>query len=46
MILLAKLWSAKRSRVPDRDKIVIATRSELSTVRTPLETTNFGCVGD
>src|ERR1700722_14712841 len=46
MILLAKLWSAKRSRVPDRDKIVVATRSELSTVRTPLETTNFGCVGD
>src|SRR5271163_3566977 len=46
MILLAKLWSAKRSRVPDRDKIIVATRSELSTVRAPLETTNFGCVGD
>ena len=46
MILLAKLWSAKRSRVPDRDKIVVATRSELSTIRAPLETTNFGCVGD
>ena len=43
---LLKLGRAERPGIPDGDEVVVATGRELSTIRSPLKSTDFGSVGN
>jgi len=43
---LGELWCRERAGVPDGDKVVVSSGGELSTISSPLKTTDFGSVGD
>ena len=42
---LLKLGSRQRASIPDRDKVVVATRCELATIWAPLKTAHLAGVG-